>query len=292
MKKTIYLLLILLAAGMQAYGQAYEFTTSKFVYKEVDGQKLEMTMYKPVVSGPKKLPAIIFFFGGGWTGGTPDHFKLQAEYLASRGMIAFCPDYRVKSRQGTSPFECVKDARSAMRYLKSNSNDLDIDADKIVAAGGSAGGHLAACTAIIHKINEETDELDISTQPFAMVLFNPVVDTGKRGYGSEKVAGREFEISPVHHITAGIPPTLIMHGKEDTTVPYENVVRFTSLMEQEGNSCKLKGYKKQTHGFFNYGKKPKHFKKTLIQTERFLEAYHLLRGQSWVKKYYKSLGGN
>ena len=273
-------------------GQTYEYTTSKFVYKEIDGHKLEMTMYKPTLSSPVKLPAIIFFFGGGWTGGTPEHFKLQAEYLASRGMIAFCPDYRVKSRQGTSPFECVKDCHSAMRYLKVHSKELGIDSDKIVAAGGSAGGHLAACTAIIDEINEATDDLSISTRPFAMVLFNPVVDTGKRGYGSEKVAGREFEISPVHHIRPGIPPTLIMHGKDDTTVPFENVVRFESLMKQEGNQCKLKGYKNQVHGFFNYGKKPKHFKKTLIQTERFLADYNLLRGESWIKKYYRSLGGS
>ena len=290
MRKFILFLLILIASGAKGVGQTYKITTSKFVYKEVDGHALEMTMYKPVLSGPMRLPAIVFFFGGGWTGGTPDHFKVQAEYLASRGIIAFCPDYRVNSRQGTSPFESVKDAHSAMRYLKAHSRVLGIDSDKIVAAGGSAGGHLAACTAIIDEINEETDDLKISTKPFALVLFNPVVDTGKRGYGSEKVLGREFEISPVHHITAGIVPTLIMHGKEDTTVPYENVVRFESLMKQEGNKCKLKAYKNQTHGFFNYGKKPKHFKKTLIQTERFLEEYNLLRGESWVKRYYKTLG--
>jgi len=238
---------------------------------------------------PMNLPAIVFFFGGGWTGGTPEHFKMQAEYLASRGMIAICPDYRVKSRQGTSPFECVKDANSAMRFVRSHSRELGVDTDKIVAAGGSAGGHLAASTAILDNMNEASDDLSVITHPFLMVLFNPVVDTGKRGYGSEKVAGREFEISPVHHIAKGIAPTLIMHGKDDTTVPFENVVRFKSLMKQEGNKCKLKAYKKQKHGFFNYSKKPKYFKKTLIQTERFLEEYYLLRGESWVKKYYKQL---
>lgn len=281
---------MLVFCGMQLKAQSYKFTTTKFIYKEIDGHSLEMTMYKPVLSSTMNLPAIVFFFGGGWTGGTPEHFKMQAEYLASRGMIAFCPDYRVKSRQGTSPFECVKDAHSAMRYVRSQCKELGVDSDKIVVAGGSAGGHLAACMGIIDEINEATDDLSVSAKPFLMVLFNPVVDTGKKGYGREKVAGREFEISPVHHITAGVVPTLIMHGKEDTTVPYENVVRFESLMKQEGNKCKLKGYKKQKHGFFNYSKKPKHFKKALIQTERFLEEYNLLRGESWVKNYYKTLG--
>ncbi len=275
---------------MQLWGQTFEFTTRKFIYKEIDGYALEMTMYKPVQSSPMKLPAIVFFFGGGWTGGTSEHFKMQAEYLASRGMIAFCPDYRVKNRQGTSPFECVKDARSAMRYVRSHGRELGVDTDKIVAAGGSAGGHLAACMGIIDGVDEEGDDLSVSAKPFAMILFNPVVDTGKKGYGSEKVAGREFEISPVHHITPGVAPTLIMHGIDDTTVPYENAMRFESIMKQQGNKCRLKAYKNQNHGFFNFSKKPKYFKKTLAQTERFLVEYNLLRGESWLKKYFKQLG--
>uniref|UniRef100_UPI00321637D4 alpha/beta hydrolase n=1 Tax=uncultured Draconibacterium sp. TaxID=1573823 RepID=UPI00321637D4 len=290
MKKGFTLLLVfLIFSGVSVWGQSFGVKTSKFEYKQIDGVSLEMTMYKPVLSSPMNLPAIVFFFGGGWVGGTPEHFMLQAEYLASRGMIAICPDYRVKNRQGTTPFECVKDAQSAMRYLREHWKELGIDSDKIVVAGGSAGGHLAACTATINECNEESDDLSVSTRPFALVLFNPVVDTGKKGYGSEKVAGREFEISPVHHITEEIPPTLIMHGKEDTTVPYENVVRFTSLMKQEGNKCTLKGYKHQDHGFFNYNRSPKYFKKTLMQTERFLEEFNLLKGKSWVKKYCKSL---
>lgn len=246
-------------------------------------------MYKPVMTTSVKLPAIVFFFGGGWTGGSTAQFKMQAEYLASRGMVAFCADYRVKSRQGTSPFECVKDAHSAIRYLRAHSCELGINPERIVAAGGSAGGHLAACTAIVGDVNEQNEDILISAKPFALILFNPVIDTSKRGYGAQKVAGREYEISPIHHVTSGIAPTLILHGKEDNTVPYQNVARFKSLMIQEGNKCKLKGYRKQKHGFFNHSRKPKYFKKTLYVTERFLGEYNLLRGESWVKKYCKEL---
>lgn len=289
MNQGIFSLLALFVFVLSGFSQDYSVEKKNMIYKEVDGHSLEMTIYTPSVQGDAKLPAIVFFFGGGWTGGTTTHFQMQAEYLATRGIIVVCPDYRTKTKHNTSPFECVKDARSAMRFLKMNDENLRIDTNKIVAAGGSAGGHLAACTAIINNINEETDNLSVSTKPFAMILFNPVIDTGKRGYGSEKVAGREFEISPVHHVTSGIPPTLIMHGKSDTTVPYENVVRFTQLMKQEGNDCTLIGYKKQNHGFFNFNKKPKHFKKTLKKTEQFLEDYNLLKGKSWVKKYYSGL---
>lgn len=290
MKNAFYILLIfLLFAETDVQAQHYEFEKSTLTYKEIDGYTLEMIIYKPQIPSDFKLPAIIFFFGGGWVGGNPAQFEMQAEYLASRGIIAICPDYRTKNRHNTTPFESVKDARSAMRYLKLHGPEIGIDTSKIIASGGSAGGHLAACTAIIDDINEETDDLSVSPEPFALALFNPVIDTGKKGYGRGKMDGREFEISPVHNITTGTPPTLIMHGKADTTVPYENVVRFKQIMKQEGNECTLMGYNKQGHGFFNFNKKPKYFKKTLQKTEAFLEEFNLLKGESWVKKYYKGL---
>jgi len=292
MKKHVNILIALLFVGIQVFGQTYKFQTEKLLYKKVNGADLELTLYRPQVPMGKKLPAIIFFFGGGWVSGTPEQFKLQSEYFASRGMVAICADYRVKSRQGTTPFESVMDAKSAMRYLKTHGDELGIDVDKIVASGGSAGGHLAACTALIQNVNEETDDLSVSPVPMALILFNPVVDTGKRGYGQEKLAGREFELSPVHHIAAGLPPTLILHGKNDTTVPYENVVRFKSIMKQEGNSCKLVGFKKQTHGFFNYSRSPKNFQKTMFQCEKFLDKLQLLNGESWLNKYCKDLKNN
>lgn len=287
-----YFLSILFIIGIctgQSFAQNYTFEKSSFVYKEIDGNKLEMVMYKPQVADGVKLPALVFFFGGGWVSGSPEQFDLQAKYFASRGMVVFCPDYRTKSRFGTTPFESVKDAKSAIRYIKIHKNELGVDEAKIVASGGSAGGHLAACTAVIKNINEETDDVSVSTVPAALVLFNPVIDTGKRGYGQEKLGGREFEVSPVHHITQDVPITLIMHGIADTTVPYENVVRFKQLMKQNGNKCILLGYKHQTHGFFNYNKKPKYFKKTVSKMEAFLDENKLLRGDSWITKYCKEL---
>lgn len=284
---TTFLLLIIFVNLL--FSQNYKVEKSSFVYKEIDSVSLEMAMYKPQVSSNVKLPAIVFFFGGGWVSGSPSQFELQAEYLATRGIIAFCPDYRTKSRHSTTPFESVMDAKSAVRYLKSHGNELGIDTGKIVASGCSAGGHLAACTAVIKNVNETTDDMSISAVPKALVLFNPVLDTGKKGYGREKLNGREFELSPVHHITASVPTTLIMHGMADKTVPYENSIRFNYLMKQQGNKSILEGYKKQDHGFFNYSRSPKYFKKTLSKTEIFLEENGFLRGESWLNNYCKGL---
>ena len=111
-------------------------------YKKVGKVELQLHIFNP--KGHKasdQRPAIVFFFGGGWSGGTPSQFYPQCEYLAKRGMVAISAEYRVKSRNGTSPLECVKDGNSAVRWVRSHAEELGIDPSKLAAGGGSAGGH-------------------------------------------------------------------------------------------------------------------------------------------------------
>ena len=91
-------------------------------------------------------------------------------------MVAICAEYRIKSKHGTTPFECVDDGKSAVRWIREHADDLGIDPNKIVAAGGSAGGHVAACTAVINGYETNSENMDISSKPNALVLFNPVID--------------------------------------------------------------------------------------------------------------------
>ena len=72
---------------------------------------------------PARRAAIVFFFGGGWKGGTTRQFARQATYLAGRGMIAAIADYRVQSRHGVTPDVCVEDAKSAVRWLRQHANE-------------------------------------------------------------------------------------------------------------------------------------------------------------------------
>ena len=91
------------------------------VYKTIGDVKLKIYIYEP--KGHKagaKRPAIVFFFGGGWRGGTPRQFLEHCRYLASKGMVAMTTDYRVSSRQGTKPFHCVRDGKSAVRWIRQN----------------------------------------------------------------------------------------------------------------------------------------------------------------------------
>lgn len=100
-------------------------------------------------------------------------------------MVAFSADYRVKSRNQTTPFECVQDARAAIRWVRAHAAEWGIDPDRIVASGGSAGGHLAACTAVIVDGDKAVENAKFSSVPNALVLFNPVLDTTAKGYGAK-----------------------------------------------------------------------------------------------------------
>jgi acetyl esterase/lipase len=223
------------------------------VFKSIESVNLSLHIFNP--KNHKifdTTPVILFFFGGGWTGGTPKQFYEQARYFADKGIVAISAEYRVFKTHGTTPFDALTDAKSAIRWVRQHAQELGINPDKIVASGGSAGGHLAACTELIGGYENTREDLSISSKPNAMILYNPVLDTTEKGYGLDKV-GKENKtlISPIHHIRAGVVPTIVFHGKADKTVPFENAQILCSLLKEAKNDCQLESYEGKGHGFFN-----------------------------------------
>jgi acetyl esterase/lipase len=234
-------------------------------------------------------PAAVFFHGGGWGGGHAWQFVPQCKYLAELGMVAISVEYRVRKRQGVTPFECVADAKSAIRWVRVNANELGIDKDRIAAGGGSAGGHLAACTALIKGLDEIDEDLNISSVPNALVLFNPVLDVPEILHILPKkiikaFEGRETEISPIHHIAVGAPPTVIYHGTADNNVPFHQTTKFCEEMKKYGNQCEVVPFEGLGHGFFNYykGGNPA-FLATMENTVKFLISIGYLKDDSEIK---------
>lgn len=255
----------------------------EFIYKEIDTTQLKMEVHRPPHMNPSKnYPAMVFFFGGGWKGGAIKHFEHHAKYFSKRGIVCFLVDYRVESRQRTTPFESLKDAKSAIRFVRANAKKFQIDPNKIIASGGSAGGHLAAATALIENYNETTDDMEISCLPNALVLYNPVIDNGPGGYGFERIGDQYKAFSPLHNITEEAPPTLIFLGTDDKLIPVETAVYYQTVMEKVGSRCELHLYEGQSHGFFNYTNF-EYYEKTVTTTDTFLQSLGYLEKTPQIK---------
>ncbi len=291
MKKIIVIFLVFTAATMLSAAErrkrSKEVTVKPIlvVYKTIGQAELKLHIFEPPHRDIKELsPAIVFFFGGGWVGGTPTQFYHQCDYFASRGMLAISAEYRVKNRHGTTPFECVADGKSAVRWVRANAARLGVNPDKIAAGGGSAGGHVAACTGVIEGLDEKNEDLSISSKPNALILFNPAVDLlefSKKRPSDERFR-RAKEISPLQHVKNGGPPCIIFHGTADRAVPFESVERFSAAMKEAGNVCKLVPFEDKGHGFFNYGrdKDNSSFNRTIEETDRFLTSLDYLKDAS------------
>jgi acetyl esterase/lipase len=278
-----------------------EFSGAQTVtYKMVGETKLALYIFNP--EGHKvsdARPAIVFFFGGGWVSGSPGQFEQQCRYLASRGMVAITADYRVASRHNAKAAQCVSDAKSAIRYVRAHAKEFGVDPKRIAAGGGSAGGHIAGCTGTLPGLDEPNEDKSVSSVPDAMVLFNPALtlapvdgnDFG--GFGArlpaEKLGAEPTAISPTHNVKAGAPPTIVFHGKADTTVPFATVEVFAAAMKKAGNRCEVEGFEGQQHGFFNFGRGDNSmFRATLMQADKFLASLGWLSGEPTVDAFFQS----
>jgi acetyl esterase/lipase len=188
----------------------------------------------------------------------------------------------------------VEDAKSAIRWVREHAAELGIDPTRIAAGGGSAGGHLAAATGTIASFDRVGENQEVSSHPNALVLFNPVLVMapveGNRFGQEEKFAERKdrigvdpVQISPYHHINKSTPPTIVFHGKADTTVPYATAEVFTAKMKKLGNRCELVGYDGKAHGFFNYSRDGgAAYRDTVRRMDKFLASLGWLKGEPTI----------
>ena len=215
--------------------------------------------------GEPPHPAILFFFGGGWSSGTPRQFYPFAARLAKEGFVAIPMEYRVRQRHGSSIPDSMADAFTAFRWAQDQADQLGIDPARIVVSGGSAGGHLAAAVGTIAE--------HARFGPSAMVLYNPVTDlSGFVGVPRlrDLIAGDADAVSPLSHVGAGAPRTIIFHGEDDKTVPIAQSEAFCQAMTAAGNDCELKRFAGEGHGFFNARRQA--FDPVLNETVRFVLA--------------------
>ena len=289
MKKNLLLGCVLMCFscfGAQAKEKAKEKSeitpTKEVVYKTVGEVDLKLHLFEP--SGHQasdQTPAIIFFHDGGWKSGDVRQFYPQSQYLASRGMVAICAEYRVEKTHKISPKECVMDGKSAMRWVRGHAKDLGIDPDKLAAGGGGAGGHIAAATALVSDFNQPGEDTSVNCQPNLLVLFNPTIDNGpKGGYGYDRVKSYWKAFSPIELIDKEAPPTIIFLGSKDKQIPVKTAEKFQKLMKKSGVLCELQIYEDAPHSFF---KSPK-YKGIIAEVDRFLVDFGFLEKPKKSKK--------
>ncbi len=242
------------------------------VYKTVENNKLELFVDAP--KGHKadaKVPAIVFYHGGGFKSGSEDQFERQAKYLSERGMVAIRVRYRLTSQKGVEVMDCVEDAITAMRWVRANAGKLGVDPDRIAAGGGSAGGYLSVATLLVDHVNAKTDPENISAKPNALVLFNPGFGTPNKNDGADpRDPDGKGELK--QYVKSGLPPMIHFFGTEDPFLP--GAREFIEVYKKAGNRSELVTYEGEGHSFFN---KEKYYKLTIAETDRFLI------GLGWLK---------
>ena len=183
---------------------------------------------------------MLIFHGGGWDTGSPEWGYGLARYLADLGMVAVAVQYRLSDRDnGTvTPIEAMKDARAAVRWARTHSDELRVDPDRIAAYGWSAGAHLAASAAIFVEADEGQK---VSCAPDALILKSPALSLESDSWAKKLLGDRGdvAEISPDRKVRRGMPPTLLLQGRTDTVTPLKGTQAFHEAMLEAGNECEL-----------------------------------------------------
>lgn len=289
------LLYIFLFAGVSLSAQENKVNKSEVVYKKIGDLELKINIFRPSVQAKSK-GAMVLIHGGGWNSGKPEAMQRHAEHFAKRGLVVFTPEYRVRKRNNTTIVEAVEDAKSAVAWVKAHATEYNFEPNKIIVGGGSAGGHLATSTIMLEGIGDETPMQDY--KPSCLVLFNPVLDVSKDGYGYRvvkeelKAYGLTWQqLSPMEHITEGLPPMIVLVGDKDKVLKKNVALKFEERMKKQGNDFTLKLYTGAEHAFFNfgYGKKQGYPKGTVNRYyyEVLQEVDNFLVKQGYLEKREK-----
>ncbi|MDZ4851917.1 MAG: exo-alpha-sialidase, partial [Pirellulaceae bacterium] len=244
--------------------------TRTVIYKTLPDRKLELRLFESKGHKPTdRRPCFVAIHGGGWVAGSPDVVYCVASHFADQGWLGVSLQYRIqRAERGTTVFDCVRDGRSAIRFLRSHADELGIDPDQIVAGGRSAGGHIAAGMALFDGIDEAGEDSTISCVPNALALYSAVLDTSEQGYGKDTIGDRWAELSPLQHVLPGLPPTIILHGLRDTITPVAGAKAFAQELKKFENRYELILNERGNHSYMM--RTEPLFKEAMRQTTDFL----------------------
>lgn len=203
-------------------------------YGRVGDRPLLLDVYRPEKPAAEPVPLLMFIHGGGWSGGDKRDYQIYTARFAQRGYVCVSVGYRFIQE---APFPAaVQDTKCAVRWLRLNAARLGADPEKIVAIGGSAGGHLAMMigySADVPALEGDGGHAGVSSRVAGVVdLYGPsdmTIPSARTNPTATRFIGQPYDAapelyalaSPLTHLDASDPPTLIFQGTIDTTVPPE-----------------------------------------------------------------------
>ncbi|AHF92898.1 esterase [Opitutaceae bacterium TAV5] len=254
-------------------------------YLDADRQET-LDIYLPAPSpGGARRAGVVWIHGGGWSGGGKrDRREVSVSRgLAQAGFVVVSVDYRLAMEELPGWPVAVQDCKNAVRFLRAHADKYGIDPARIAVAGGSAGAHLAlmvAYTANDPALEPSSPYPGVSNEVGAVVEFYGITNlltrqrvdkqgnpTGQLAGGSStrftgktRAAGSDTwrYASPVSHVRRDVPPTLILHGKQDATVDYPQALELADALKAAGATYELVMLEKAGHTFdlTHWGKQP------------------------------------
>jgi acetyl esterase/lipase len=241
------------------------------VYSVVPGYRpLRLDVYRPGSSTVARHPLVVYVHGGGWVGGHTRHSGAFANWpavlasLAAKGYVVASIEYRLSDE---APFPAaVQDVKTSIRWLRSKARDFGIDPSRALLWGGSAGGQLAALAATTCGEDALAPAISPADEPLraasdcvqGLVAWYGMFDLGGAdrdpvvkylGCVPSSCADRAALASPVTHLDARDPPTLLVHGEEDETVPVGQSRAFFAALQSKRIHAELFVIPEVDHSF-------------------------------------------
>ncbi len=221
------------------------------------GRDLRCDVYTPPEPRTES-PAVLLVHGGAWQSGDREQLRGYGILLGRKGFVCVASEYRLS---GEAPWPaCIEDVKAALRWMRANSVRLGIDVSKIAVSGNSAGAHLSlmmGATPNDPRFEGTGGNPGVSTDVAAVVGIYAPTDLG-RPSGTDSVisklmAGSDVDAyraaSPITYARRDFPPTLLLHGNRDTTVPVQASLRMHEALFEAGAPVELHTFHGAPHAF-------------------------------------------
>ena len=215
----------------------------------------------------------MIFHGGGWVGGTRGAHRYLCDYFAKRGLVTITASYRVpvKRKVASDKRMGVSDAKSVIRWVKSNATKLGIDPNKIIAGGDSAGGHISLLATLNEQgLNDPSDPKEIDTSIVAYIGYNPAFTENDKD---------DAQVDILAHLKKDFPPSIIFLGSTDHWLRGWQTTQ-SRLMKMGVNNIDLRLAQNEGHAFWIF---QPWSDRLLIEADKFLVKQGLLTGEALLQ---------